>query len=93
MNIKQIGHLVRQERKKKRLSQEQLARRAGLSRKTLSDIENGLRAEIGLQTLLNVFREIDLVFDVKPFSPPTLTSLMSKRKLEDSGADSHSSRE
>lgn len=93
MNIKQIGHLVRQERKQKRLSQEKLARRAGLSRKTLSDIENGSRAEIGLQTLLSVFREVDLVFEVKPFSPPTLTSLMSKRKLENSGTDLHSSRE
>ena len=79
MNALEISDLVRQERKKKKLSQEALGKKVNLSRKTISDIENGLRHVVGFQHLLKIFRELDLVIDVKPFSRPTINQMMARK--------------
>lgn len=83
MNMKEIGKLVENARKKHRMTQAALAKKAGVSRKTISDIENGLRADVGLQRLLAVFKNIDLVLEVKPFVAPTLNDLLREQSREE----------
>jgi transcriptional regulator with XRE-family HTH domain len=83
MDLTEIGRLIETARKKHRLTQEQLARAAGVSRKTISDLENNRRPDIGLQRLLAILTPVDLVLEVKPFQPLTLHDLLAQqRQLE-----------
>jgi transcriptional regulator with XRE-family HTH domain len=91
MNMKEIGKLVKNARKKHRMTQDELAKKAGVSRKTVSDIENGQRADVGLQRLLAVFKYIDLVFEVKPFVAPTLKDLLREQSREEARSSSATS--
>lgn len=50
---KEIGMLVKREREKKKMTQEGLAERSGLSRTYVCDIENG-RYFPGIKTLLKI---------------------------------------
>ena len=43
-NSKQLGHAIRQLRRKKGLTQKQLAKLAGVRQPTVSDVENGKRS-------------------------------------------------
>jgi HTH-type transcriptional regulator/antitoxin HipB len=60
---KQIGNLIRRERKRKALSQKELASRAGLRQASLSAIENGT-PNTKLQTLLAVLSALELEFQI-----------------------------
>ncbi len=60
MNTNQkIGQNILRLRKEKGLTQEQLANKAGISRRYLSDIENGKR-KISLAILERIARVLDL---------------------------------
>ncbi len=83
MDMKEIGQLVENARKKHRMTQDNLAKKAGVSRKTISDIENGLRPDVGLQRLLAIFKYVDLVLEVKPFATPTLNDLLREQAREE----------
>jgi transcriptional regulator with XRE-family HTH domain len=80
MTLADIGRLIESARKKHKLTQEQLARAVGVSRKTISDLENNRRPDIGLQRLLAILTQLDLVFDVKPFQPLTLNDLLDQQR-------------
>ena len=80
MTLADIGRLIESARKKHKLTQEQLARAVGVSRKTISDLENNRRPDIGLQRLLAILTQLDLVFDVKPFQPLTLNELLDQQR-------------
>ncbi len=88
MDMKEIGQLVENARKKHRMTQEYLAKKAGVSRRTISDIENGLRQDIGMQRLLAVFKCVDLVLGVKPFAAPTLNDLLREQAREETALPS-----
>jgi HTH-type transcriptional regulator / antitoxin HipB len=62
-NSKQIGNLIRGERKRKSLTQKQLASIAGLRQASISAIENG-SPNTKLQTLLAVLSALGLEFQV-----------------------------
>jgi len=59
----QIGNLVRRARKKRELSQTQLAERAGVRQETISLIETGNPAA-RLETLLAILAALDLEFRI-----------------------------
>lgn len=60
---KDVGNVVRARRNELRLSQEQLAQRAGVSRPWLTHVEAGHpRAELG--KLLSLFAELHLTADL-----------------------------
>ena len=66
-SITDLAALVRGRRKDLRLSQDELAHRAGVSRKWIYDFEAGKpTAQFGL--LLRVLDELDLALDVVPTS-------------------------
>ena len=60
---KQIGNLIRGERKRKALSQKALASMAGLRQASISAIENG-STNTKLQTLLVVLSVLGLEFQI-----------------------------
>jgi len=61
----QIGNLIRRARKKRDLSQTELASRAGLRQETISLIETGNPAA-RLETILAVLAALNLEFRVAP---------------------------
>jgi len=65
MNLSNLGKKIKTLRKEKNLSQEKLAKEVGLSRATLSKLENGYLANVSISTLDNVLSvlgyELELV--------------------------------
>lgn len=66
-NAKQIGNFIRSERKRKSLSQKQLASMAGLRQASISGVESGT-TNTKLQTLLLVLAALGLEFQISPRS-------------------------
>jgi transcriptional regulator with XRE-family HTH domain len=72
----EIGQHIRKERKKRKLSQAQLADLLRMSRATISQIENGVVQDIGVRKLLRILEVLDLELKVRRAgSPPTLDEL------------------
>jgi len=59
MDIKQLGKMVHFHRKKSKLSQEALARLAGLGKTVIFDIEKG-KLTVRLETLLRVLEVLNI---------------------------------
>jgi len=60
MNLNDIGQHIAQARKRQKLKQSSLATQLGMSRATLSGIENGTVAEIGIRKVLSVCAALGL---------------------------------
>ena len=85
MDFEDIARLIKRRRKELGLTQEELARRIGISRVTLSKMENvyGL-AEVKLSVLINLLRELGYELDVKRLSKPEgRTKLWTSEELWD----------
>ncbi|NPA39737.1 MAG: helix-turn-helix transcriptional regulator [Thermodesulfobacteria bacterium] len=66
MDFEKIGKLIKEERKKRNLTQEELAIKAGVTRQTISKMERG---KVPLVTLFSFFKVLDalgLEMEVKP---------------------------
>ncbi len=71
-----IGEEIRNERKRRRLSQEDLSRETGVSRATISQIETGVVLEVGLRKVIRILDYLGLELRVRPAgAPPTLEEL------------------
>ena len=64
-NSRQIGLIIRNSRKQKGLSQQELGKLAGLQQETISRIETG-KSSTKLQTILVILAVLDLEFRVSP---------------------------
>ncbi len=72
----QIGKTICRERKQRKISQSVLAGLLGMSRSTISQIENGTVQDIGVRKLIRILEALDLELRVRPAgSPPTLDEL------------------
>lgn len=75
--MKTLGELIRRLRKEHSLSQQALAAKYGMSRATISGIENNTIAEVGIrkvEAILNGFG-YELTAVARPAKRPTLDSL------------------
>lgn len=75
--MESLGKLIRLLRKERKLSQEQLAKQYGMSRATISGIENNTLSEIGLrkvEAILNGFG-YELTAVPRQSTRPTLDTL------------------
>jgi transcriptional regulator with XRE-family HTH domain len=79
MNLAELGAEVARARKGKGLSQTDLGRAAGLARQTISALERGAIAELGVQKLVRLLEVLDLELLVRPAGHPvTLDDLKPK---------------
>ena len=69
MILSEIGSKVKGFRKEKKISQEALAKTVGISRNTLSKLENGYIANISIVTLNRVLNILGYQIDIKPNNP------------------------
>jgi len=70
------GKQIRQARKSRKVSQEELAKSLGMSRTTIGQIENGSIQEIGVRKLIRVLEFLGLELRVRSAGkPPTLEEI------------------
>jgi HTH-type transcriptional regulator/antitoxin HipB len=62
---KSLGVTLRRHRRQLKLTQAELAARAGIRQGTVSQVENGLET-VKLQTLMHLLRALDLEITVQP---------------------------
>jgi transcriptional regulator with XRE-family HTH domain len=89
MELSEIGNQVAQVRKLSKLSQQQLANKAGMSRATVAALENGRAAEIGYSKLARILAAIGLELRVGPVAQtrPTLDDLLREDSANDQDLD------
>lgn len=81
MQLSDIGSLLREARRKAKLSQEQLAQPLGMSRATISAIESGRCEEIGFTKLAALLDILGLEITVGPRKVrPTIDELRAERR-------------
>jgi transcriptional regulator with XRE-family HTH domain len=79
--LSDLGPLLKNARKKAKLSQEQLAHPLGMSRATISAIESGRCEEIGFAKLAALLDIVGLELNVAPRkSRPTIDELREERR-------------
>ena len=80
MSFDEIGQTIRNARKSRKLTQSSLGMQLGMSRATISGIENGTVAEIGIRKILSICAAlgIELVAQEKT-RRPTLQQLMKEQ--------------
>jgi HTH-type transcriptional regulator/antitoxin HipB len=82
MNLQQIGSVLREARKASGQSQQQLAKPLGMSRATVSAIENGTVSEIGVRKLMALCAALGLSLQVSsPENRPTLFELREENRV------------
>jgi len=90
--VQQLGEFLKHTRLQQNITQAQLARRAGLNRYTVGQIENG--ESITLSTLIQLLRALDVLHVLEHFtvkneiSPVAYAELMRKKRKRASGEDS-----
>lgn len=85
--LSEIGSTLRAARKASRQTQAELARTLGMSRATISAIENGTVSEIGVRKLIALARALGLELSIgPPRRRPTLQELREERRAAKSGA-------
>ena len=81
MNLDEIGIALRDARKASGQSQQELAKRLGMSRATISAIENGTVSEIGVRKLMALCAALGLSIHVSvPNRRPTLFELREENR-------------
>jgi len=65
----ELGDKIKTLRKQRGLSQEELAKKVGISRPTLSKLENNYLANISIVTIDKILNELGFEIDIKPRNP------------------------
>lgn len=72
----EIGENIRKERKRQKISQDNVAKTLGMSRSTISQIESGIVQDIGIRKLIRILDLLGLELRIRPAgAPPTLDEL------------------
>ena len=79
MNLREMGFLVRERREALGLSQERLAKLAGLSRATINQLEAGTLVELGVTKLASLLDLVGLQLDAGMRAPSRRGLLMASR--------------
>lgn len=86
MTLSDVGQRLRDARKAQHLSQGELAGSLGMSRATISAIENGTIAEIGIRKLMALATALGLeLFLEARRDRPTLQQLREERRASSTG--------
>lgn len=80
MDLKEFGAHMVQLRKSKKVSQEQLSLDLGISRATISSLENGTSSDVGIKKILQILDYLGYELTSKEKSPfPTFEELRDAR--------------
>jgi HTH-type transcriptional regulator / antitoxin HipB len=80
MNLNEIGQMICKARKSRKLSQGNLGKQLGMSRATISGIENGTVPEIGIRKVLSLCAALGLELHAQEKTKrPTLQQLMKEQ--------------
>lgn len=80
MDMVEVGEVIRSRRRSLGLSQQEVASQNGMSRATLSNLENGKLPELGLRKVMAICSTMGLEVVVKEAAPrPTLRDLVAER--------------
>ncbi|MBE0504963.1 MAG: helix-turn-helix transcriptional regulator [Desulfuromonadales bacterium] len=72
----EIGQQIKLARKERKMSQADLATMLGMSRTTISQIENGSVQDIGVRKIIRILEILGLELRIRPAGrPPTLDEL------------------
>jgi transcriptional regulator with XRE-family HTH domain len=84
-SLGEIGRSIAFARKEKRLTQLELAKKAGVSRPTIDLLENGRASEIGYSRLVRILAVLGLMLSLQPLAPerPTLDDLLKEESADD----------
>ncbi|HPE60425.1 MAG TPA: helix-turn-helix transcriptional regulator [Thiolinea sp.] len=87
MNMTEMGHTLREARRQKQLTQHELGTMLGMSRATVSGIENGTVTEIGIRKVMALCAALGLELVVSAHVPrrPTLQTLMGEAERRKTG--------
>jgi transcriptional regulator with XRE-family HTH domain len=81
MRLSEVGPVLKDARKAAKLGQEQLAAPLGMSRATISAIENGRCREIGFSKIAALLGAVGLELTVRPRTArPTIDDLRAERR-------------
>ena len=69
MNLLELGETIKKLRKEKNMTQESLAKKANISRATLSKLENGYIANVSIVTLNDILNHLGYELDIKASNP------------------------
>lgn len=88
LDLISVGRRVTEKRKKLKLSQAELSRRAGISRATLDALENGRAGELGFSKVTRLLAALGLELALQTASSqrPTLEELIEEDR-DDQGLD------
>ena len=75
-----IGEKIKAERKRRKLTQRQIADALGMSHATISQIEAGIVQDIGIRKLTRILEYLGLEISIRSAgAPPTLDELREER--------------
>jgi transcriptional regulator with XRE-family HTH domain len=83
MNFGEIGDLIRSSRRQAKLTQAELAKRLGMSRATISQLETGVITELGVRKLSQICDRLGLEVTIqRRHAPLTLHEAYAENKQE-----------
>lgn len=82
MSLTEIGEILRNARRTAGLTQAELARRLGMSRATLSQLENGVIGDLGIRKVALICDRLGLEILVRPRRVMTLQEAYSRNREE-----------
>lgn len=87
MEMQNLGANIRAARKQRKLTQTDLSEMVGMSRATLSGIENGTVSEVGIRKVMALCSVLGLELTVQAFAPsrPTLHTLVDEATQRKTG--------
>ena len=80
MNLLELGQEIKNIRQHKKWSQETLEQYSGITKRTISKIENGFADEVGIKKVTTILDLLDMELSLRPKGRPrTLEELQDER--------------
>ena len=80
MTLLELGHEIQKLRQNKKWSQDTLEQYSGISKRTISKIENGFIDEVGIKKVQTLLDLLDIELSLRPKGrPKTLDELQEER--------------
>jgi len=80
MDLLELGYEIKKLRKQRKWSQDTIEKYSGITKRTISKIENGFMEEVGIKKVATILDLLDMEFALRPKGRPrTLEELQDER--------------